>query len=153
MSCIFDLKFSLSDIIALFALFVAICSAIYAYKSWTETRKSNWISLSSSINEIYDAFYDLKMHIASKPQFAEVSEVSKFYYYARKAKIYLPSDLSEDITKYFDACFWLADIHRKNGGITRESSVEVAPHLETAKRLAPKIDTEITKLLQKMRTA
>lgn len=150
MPCIFDLKLSPSDIIALFALFVSICSAIYAYKSWTETRKSNWISLSSSINEIYDAFFELKMHIGSKPQFAEVSEVSKFYYHARKAKIYLPSDLAEDIAKYFDACFRLADIHRINRGITKESGIESAPHLEIVKMLAPKIDYALSKLLQKV---
>lgn len=150
MPCIFDLKLSSSDIIAVFAFLVAGFSAFFAYTSWNEVKRANRISLSSSINEIYDAFFELKMHMSQKSQFAEVSEISKFYYHSKKAKIHLPSPLAEDVEKYFDACFWLADIHRKNGGITKEIGVESSPHLETEKMLAPKIDYALSKLLQKV---
>lgn len=151
MTCIFEIKLGTSDVIALLALLVAGLSALYARWSWRETKRANQISLLEQKKEIYDAFFELKMHMVQKSQFAEQSEVSKFYYHSKNSKIYLPSGLAEDIEKYFDACFWIADIHRKNGGITKESSIECKSYIETEKNLAPKIEKAILKLLQEAR--
>jgi hypothetical protein len=148
MACIFEIKLSASDVIALLAMLVSGLSALYARWSWSETKKANRISLLSYQREIYDAFFELKMHMVQKAEFAELSEVSKFYYQPRNAKIYLPSALATDIQNYFDACFWVADTNRKFGGISKESRIECKRHLEVEDELAPKIETEFFKLLQ-----
>lgn len=148
MGCIFEIKMGASDVIALLALLLAGLSALYARWSWSEAKKANQISLLGHKKEIYDAFFELKMHMTQKAEFAELGEVSKFYYQSKNAKIYLSSTLAQDIEKYFDACFWVADIHRKYGGISKESSAECEKHMETEKELAPKIEKEILKVLQ-----
>ena len=148
MPCIFEIKLGTSDVIALLALLVAVLSALYARRSWRDSRKSNEISLLAHKKEIYDAFFELKMHMNQKVEFAEMGEVSKFYYPSRNAKIYFPSDLAEDIEKYFEACFWVADIHRKYGGTSTESSNECKRHIDTEIELAPKIEKRIINLLK-----
>lgn len=149
MACMYEIKLSTSDVIALLAMLVAGLSALYARWSWTEAKKANRISLLEYKREIYDAFFELKMHMVQKAEFAELRDVSKFYYQARNAKIHLPSGLAEDIQNYFDACFWIADTHKKYGGISGDSKTECNQHLEAEKALAPKIEKEFLKLLQK----
>jgi len=119
MAYISEIKLNTSDVIALLALLVAGLSSLYARWSWREAKKANQISLLGHKKEIYDAFFELKMHMTQKAELAEQGEVSKFYYPSRNAKIYLPSNLAKDIETYFDACFWIADIHRKYGGISK----------------------------------
>ncbi len=148
MECIFEIKLDTSDVIALLALLVAGLSALYARWSWSEAKKANQISLLGHKKEIYDAFFELKMHMARKAEFASLDEVYKFYYPSKNAKIYLPSDLAKDIEKYFDACFQISDIHRKNDGISEASSAECKEHLATEKDLGPKIEKEFIKFLR-----
>ncbi len=90
------------------------------------------------------------MHMTQKSELAELSEVSKFYHQLKNAKIYLPSDVANEIEKYYQACFWVADIHRKYGGISKESRVECSEHVCAEKELAPKIEKEIIKLLKEV---
>ena len=90
--------------------------------------------------------------MTQKAQFAELGEVSKFYYHQKNAKIYLPSDLAEDIEKYYDACFWISDIHRRDGGLTKENGADFKPHICNEKQLAPKIEKALVRLLQEVGT-
>lgn len=152
MECIFEIKLGTADTLALLSLLVAGLSALYARWSWNEARKANQISLLGHKKEIYDAFFELKMHMTQKSQLAELGEVSKFYYPSKNANIYLPSDLAKDIENYFEACFRIADIHRKHGGMTNDSRLECKQHIKIEIELAPKIDKEITKLLKESMT-
>lgn len=138
-----------SDVIALLALLVAGLSALYARWSWTQAKRANEISLLGHKKEIYDAFFELKMHMMQKGNFAELGEVSKFYYSSRNASIYLPSELAENIEKYYEACFCLAEINRKNGGLTNEGGIESESHIKTERELAPKIEKAVLKLLKR----
>lgn len=148
MPCIFEIELSTSDVIALLAMLVAGLSALYARWSWREARRANQISLLGHKKEIYDAFFAPKMHMTQKAEFAEMKEVSKFYYPAKNANIYLPKKLAKDIDTYFNACFWIADIHRKNNGISKESREECKPHIATERSLAPKIESEVIEFLK-----
>ncbi|KQO40964.1 hypothetical protein N5C54_25985 [Pseudomonas chengduensis] len=152
MDCIFEFKMETSDVLALLALLVAGLSALYARWSWREAKKANNISLLTHKKEIYDAFYELKMHMTSRAQFAELGEVSKFYYQHKNAKIHLPSELAGDIEKYYDACFWIAEIHRRDGGLTKENGTDFKPHMANEKDLAPKIEKALLRLLQEVGT-
>lgn len=77
MTCIFEIKLETSDVIATLALLVSALSALYACWSWREAKKSNQISLLGQKKEI-DAFFELKMHMMQKAEFAEIGEVSSF---------------------------------------------------------------------------
>ena len=143
-----QLNMDLSDIIAILAALVAGLSALYARWAWREARRANEISLSGHKKEIYDAFFELKMHMQQKAEFAELSEVSKFYYPSRNAQLYFSKSLAEKISKYYEACFWVADIHRRKGGHDGESMEKCKPHLDTEKELAPEIDKAISELIR-----
>ncbi|MNR44660.1 hypothetical protein D3C85_1634300 [compost metagenome] len=80
MACIFEIKLDTSDVIALLALLVAGLSALYARWSWREARRANQISMLGHKKEIYDAFFEIKMHMTQKAEFADFGEVFKFYY-------------------------------------------------------------------------
>ena len=147
MACLFEIKLSASDVIAIIAALVAILSALYARWSWHEAKRANKISLLQHQREIWDAFYELKMHMTQKAQFAEQHEVSKFYYHSRNAKIYFPRDVSGDIEKYYTACFEISDIHRKTKGVTHESIVKSEPSTKIEMDLAPKIEAKILAVL------
>lgn len=83
-----------------------------------------------------------------KAEFAELSEVSKFYYPSRNAQLYFSKSLAEKISKYYEACFWVADIHRTKGGHDGESMEKCKPHLDTERELAPEIDRAISELIR-----
>ncbi len=150
MACIYEIKLTMTDVIAIISMLVSGLSALYAGWSWNESRKANEISLLGHRKEIYNAFFELKMHMVSKRMYAEASEVSKFYYQKRNAQIYLPVALALKIGKYFDACFEIAEIHKKFGETPKGSIAESAPHLDVEKKLAPEIDKEFLKLLQEI---
>lgn len=145
---IFEIKLGSADALALLSLLVAGLSALYARWSWSEARKANRISLHGQKKEIYDAFFELKMHMAQKSQFADLGEVSKFYYPSRNASIYLSGELAKDIENYFAACFRIADIHRKHGGMTSDSLLECKRYIKIEMELAPKIEKELIELLK-----
>ena len=75
MECTLDIKLSTSDIISILALLVAGLSALYARWTWSEAEKANKISLLGHRKEIYDAFFELKMHMMQK---AETANIAKF---------------------------------------------------------------------------
>lgn len=148
MTCFFEVNLGTSEVIALLSLLVAALAALYARWSWSEAKRANSISLLGHKKEIYDAFFELKMHMQQKAQFAELSEISKFYYHQKNANIYLPADVAEYIEKYFDACFWIADIHRRDGGLSAGNRAEFDRHLEIEKELSPKIEKALIALLR-----
>jgi hypothetical protein len=150
MECTSQLNMSTSDVIAILALLIAGLSALYARWSWRETRKANQISLHTHKKEIYDAFFELKMHMTQKAESAELGDVSKFYYPSRNAKIYFPSKLSKDIEKYFEACFWIAHKNREYGGMSKESREECKPYILVEQELGQSIENEIIGLLKKV---
>lgn len=138
----------LSEAIAFLAVLVAGLSALYAKWGWREAKRANDISLSGHRKEIYDAFFELKMHMQQKAELAEISEVSKFYYPSRNAQLFFSIKLAEKISRYYESCFWVADIHRSKGGHDKESMERCKPHLNTERKLAPEIDEAISELIR-----
>lgn len=143
-----ELNITISDVIATLAFLISALSALYARWSWKESKKANLISLREDKVQIYDAFFALKMHMTQKAEFADKAEVTKFFYYSLNAKKYLPNDLSNDVEKYFETCFWIADTHRRDGGLSSENKVKFDSLLKTERILAPQIDTTLLKLIQ-----
>lgn len=150
MNCIFDINLSTSDKIAILAALVAGLAALYARWSSMEAKKANQISLLSGRKEIYIAFFNLKMHMKQCQGSAQLAEVSKFYYLVLNAWMYFPDSLAKEINDYYDACFWIADIYLRDGGVTLQSREDQKRHLEVEKRLSSTIDSKILKIFKDM---
>lgn len=145
-----QINMELSDIVAILAILVAGLSALYARLAWREAKRANEISLSWHRNEIYDAFIELKMHMQKNAEFAEMHEVSKFYYPSRNARLYFPGNLAKKISQYYEACFWIASIHRRTGGHSVESIEKCKTHHDAERALAPQIDEAISELIRRV---
>ena len=150
MNCIFNISLSTSDIIAILAFFVTSLSALYARWSSIEAKKANQISLLSGRKEIYIAFFNLKMHMQQYCDSAQLVEVSKFYYSVINSQLYFPADLAKAVEDYYDACFWIADIYRRDGGVTPQSRKDQERYLEIEKKLSSTINSKILKIFQDM---
>lgn len=146
MDCSFEI--SASDVFAVLALVISLFSAVFSYFSSKAAKKANEISLLGRKKEIYDAFFELKMHMTQHAEFAQLREVSKFFYHCRNSEFNLPTELASNIKLYFDACFWIAEINQKYGGSSHESSKECEPHIRVEQDLAPKIDRAFKELLK-----
>lgn len=142
-----QINMELSDIVAILAILVAGLSALYARLAWREAKRANEMSLSWHKKEIYDSFFELKMHMQKNAELAEISEVSKFYYPSRNARLYLPGNLAKKVSEYYEACFWIASIHRRNGGLGEESTEKCKPHHDAERALAPQIDEALSELI------
>ena len=147
MNWIFDMELSASDI---FTLLVAVLAALYARWSSMEAKKANQISLLSGRKEIYIAFLNLKMHMQQCQGSAQLAEVSKFYYLVLNAWMYFPDSLAEEIKDYYDACFWIAEIHNRKEGVTPQSREDQERYLEIEKKLSSTINSKILKIFQNM---
>lgn len=151
MKCIFNISLSTSDIIAILAFLAASLSALYARWSSLEAKKANQISLLSGRKEIYIAFFNLKMHMEQYCDSAKLVEVSKFYYSVINSQMYFPADLAKEVEEYYDACFWIAEIHSRDGGVTLQKSREDQErYLKVEKDLSSKINSKILKIFKDM---
>lgn len=110
--------------------------------------KQNKITTLDKKREIFIAFFELKMHMTLNSKFAEQAMVSRFHSHLINAKIYLPPELAKDVEQYYDACFWIAEANKANGGIAKDSDSDIEQHEQVEKMLAPKIDNAFLKLLQ-----
>lgn len=135
------------DVVDFLTFLIAVLSALYARWAWSEAKRSNEISLSTQRKDIYDAFFELKMHMTQKAEYADAVEVSKFYRPSKNAKFFFKKDLAAKISEYFDACFNIGDIHRRNPQHTTTSLDACKPHLDKESEFSKVIDVEITDLI------
>ena len=133
-----------SDFIAIIALLTSFASVFFAQKSKNAAEKANNINLHSHQKTIYHAFYELKMHIEIKGEFAEIRKVSKYYYQGLDAKFYFNQEIAEQFKKFFDLCFEIADISRVEGR-TKTERDEARNKLNCAREIANELDGKIIK--------
>lgn len=95
------------------AIAISIVSAIFAYRSWQESKKANNISKHPMQLEVYDAFNRLVIYVQTEGVSLELLEVSKFYVSSQKSELYFDKNFSEQIKKYFEVCRKLADLNRR----------------------------------------
>jgi hypothetical protein len=135
-----------SDWIAIAALVVSIAAAYFAKSARDAAEKANDINLHSHQKAIYDAFFELKMHMTIKSEFAELQTVSKFYYPALNAKFYFSQEIAGQFKKFFNLCFEVADLARVQRTQTElsEANEKVDCALNIAKQLESKIIEKIT---------
>ncbi|MDO6526949.1 hypothetical protein Q4519_14780 [Motilimonas sp. 1_MG-2023] len=145
------INLNVSDLVAIISLLVAALSAIYARRATIEASRANEISLLTHRESIYDAFLDLKMHLQHKGYKAELSEVTKFYCSLKSVKRYFPDEekLKIQISEYYNACFKIAQVYEKAGGFNSDSLTEIAPFLETEKKLAPELESSLLSIINK----
>lgn len=113
--CVFTL--STSDVIAILAALVAGLSALYARWAAKEAKRANELALLSHRKIIYDAFYELKMHMEQRGLRPEMEQVSRFYYPSRDAAFYVKESLSNEITNYYELCFKVADLAKTGNAL------------------------------------
>lgn len=126
----------------------AIGTFVAAFVALRIALKQNRIATLGEKQRIFRAFFELKMHMTQRAMFADMAEVSKFYHPSIDAKFLLPQDLAKDIADYYDACFWIAEANKANGGTTKESLAGIDKHRAKEKELAPIIDVAISRILQ-----
>lgn len=135
----------ISDWIAFAALIVSISAAYLSKSARDAVVRANDINLHSRQKAIYDAFFELKMHMNMKNKCAELQEVSKFYYHALNAKFYFSEEITGYFQKYFNLCFEVSDLARVQRTQTEliEADEKVRCALNIANQLEDKIIEKI----------
>jgi len=149
MNCIFDLKLSSSDVIAILAALVSTLSAIYARYSWVEAKKANAINWLSYRQDIYIAFIELKDYMSVKMQNAELSEVQKFLWPKKLAALHFPAYIASDINDYYLACFQMAYYGKSQSEPNHIESYRKYRSIEND--LSQKIETNIKEFLSEQK--
>jgi hypothetical protein len=142
-----------SDWIAYASALVAILSAIYSYRAVNEAKKANALSLFHHRKEIYDAFYELKMHMVAYGESSDIKIVSKFYHHSRDANIYFSEPLGSLINEYFGICFDVAIFNAKRGGNLSESSQEIESKYDRTFELEKAIQKRLLLVLRVAKNA
>jgi hypothetical protein len=132
-----------SDVITVLAALVAGLSALYARWAAAEAKRANELALLSHRKAIYDAFFELKMHMEQRRLRPDMEQVSKFYYPSRDAAFYVKESLSNEITKYYDLCFKIADLAKLGNGLYPIETDEIKNSSNQARELAEKIDNSL----------
>ncbi|WP_318452345.1 hypothetical protein [Photobacterium leiognathi] len=131
-----------SEWFAFAAILVAALSALYARWAWSEAHKANKISLHGHKKEIYDAFFELKMHMEQEEDLAERDHIHKFYYGSRNARFYFCEKIADKLQNYFDQCFYIADLNSTK--ITQEQRFDLMDKVKVAKALSVEIEKLIS---------
>lgn len=143
------LSLGTSDVIAVLAALVAGLSALYARRAAEEAKRANEIALLTHRKAIYDAFYELKMHMEQRGFRPEMEQVSKFYYPSRDAAFYVKEPLSSEIAKYFELCFKVADLARLGNGLYPNENETVKDAFKEALEISEKIDKDLKAAVKK----
>jgi hypothetical protein len=144
-----DITLTSSDIVATLAALIAGLSTLYARWAWKEANRSNELSLLNHRKDIFDALYDLNMHITQKGQFAVSEEVTKFFIHSRNSSHYFSNSLSEKISEYYGLCFKVADLAKLHSPMYPSENKERSEALEKCLSLYPDIEKEVRKVIGK----
>ncbi|MDR8017252.1 hypothetical protein [Ectopseudomonas guguanensis] len=142
----------ISDIIAILAALISGLSALYARWAYSEARRSNEITLLSHRKEIFDAFFELKIHMTQRSMRAELEQVSKFYYPSRDSTIYFESELSDKILKFYDSCFKVADLARTGNVLYPNESEEIKSSYASAMAISSEVESGLLKIIKQCAT-
>ncbi|MDV5168815.1 hypothetical protein [Photobacterium rosenbergii] len=138
----------ISDAASIISLVVAGLASLYSRWAWSEAKRANALSLHKHQKDIYDSFLELKMHMAQYSDTADISSVSKFYYPSRNAKFYYERSIFEDLEKYYNLCFHIADKNRTSVDATvRKDLMRKAAE---AKELAKTLESRIIDVISVM---
>jgi hypothetical protein len=128
-----------SDWLSCAAILVAALSSVYARWAWSESHKANQISLHAHKKSIYDAFFELKMHMVQKARFAETEHVQKFYYGARNARFYFDKKIADKLRDYYEQCFYIAELN-----LQKTAKAELPSLIDEAIALSDEIERLIS---------
>jgi hypothetical protein len=137
-----------SGLIALLAALFSALAALYARWAAVQAERANELALLAHRKAIYDAFYELRMHMQERRFRPDIAQVSKFYYPSKDAAFYVKESLSNEISEYYDLCFKVADLARVENLNPNESD-EVKASFSQAQDLAKKIDGNLKALVKK----
>lgn len=140
------LSFEVSDVIV---TLIAGLSALYARWAAEEAKRANELSLLSHRKAIYDAFYELKMHMERRGMRPDLEQVSKFYYPSRDAAFYVKKSLSSEIEIYYGLCLKVADFSRLGNSICRNESDEIKKAFNDARKISEPIDRALQAAVKK----
>lgn len=143
------LSLGASDVIAVLAALVAGLSALYARWAAEEAKRANELALLAHRKAIYDAFFELKMHMEQRGFRPDMEQVSKFYYPSRDAAFYVKESLSSEIAKYYELCFKVADLARLGNGLYPNESEEVKDAFKQAREISEEIDSSLKAVVKK----
>lgn len=143
------LSLGASEVIAILAALVAGLSALYARWAAEEAKRANELALLSHRKAIYDAFYELKIHMRQRGLRPDMEQVSKFYYPSRDSAFYVKESLSSEIAKYYDLCFKVADLARLGDGLCPSERDEVKTAFDQARKISEEIDSGLKAVVKK----
>jgi hypothetical protein len=143
---------NMSDIIAILAALISGLSALYARWAYSEARRSNEITLLSHRKEIFDAFFELKMHMTQRATRAELEQVSKFYYPSRDSAIYFEKELSGKILKFYENCFQVADLARVGNALYPNESEAIKTSYASAMAMSGEVESDLLKVIKQCAT-
>lgn len=149
MSVPYQIPLQSSDLIAIVAVIISGLSALYARWASSEAKRANEISLLSHRKAIYDAFFELKMHMDQQAMRAQMEQVSKFYYPIRDASVYFEKSLSEKVAQYYSQCLNVAGLASVGNALYPNESDEIKKSVADAATLAEVIEQEMSGILRK----
>lgn len=138
-----------SDAIAILAALVAGLSALYARRAADGAKRANELALLSHRKAIYDAFFELKMHMEQRALRPDMEQVAKFYYPSRDAAFYVKESLSSEIANYYEMCFKVADLAKLGNGLYPNESEEIKSAFNRAREASEKIDSALKAVVKK----
>jgi hypothetical protein len=125
------------------AIAISLLAAYYARQAVMETRRSNAISLLDRQHALLDELEELRMYMMRSGEHADSREIGKYANVANRAYTCFPTHLSEKIGRYYDACFAMAETHRRAGGVTDASREDAKQHTQLQNELSTIVDNEL----------
>ncbi|WP_305858100.1 hypothetical protein [Balneatrix alpica] len=143
---------SSSDIIAIISALIAALSAIYARWASVEAKRANEISLLGHRKVIFDAFFELKIHMDQRGTCPDIKHVSKFYYPSRDAAVYFEKELSKKVSSYYSKCFKAADLARLGNALDPSEHEEIKNLCKSAALMAGELEDLMSSVIKRCAT-
>lgn len=119
MSCAPFTAWNTSDTIALGALIVALWAGWSARQSAVEAKRANTQAMYHERRAVFDAFFDLSMHMTAMGQKPDMGVVGQFYRHLHTAAFCFDKEIVQKLVRYYEAAFAVADFARAHEGMPK----------------------------------
>ncbi len=100
-----------ANVIAGSAFLVSVAAAIFSWRSVSQAKRANNISIHQYQKELHRAFFEVRKLLSGRGLLLKQQDLAPYGMIFRSASLYVSEKLSKQLLKFFDGCFEVEDLH------------------------------------------
>ena len=143
------------------AFLVSIVAAFFSWRSVSQAKRANNISIHQYQKELHRAFFEVRRLLSSRGLLLKQQDLAPYGMIFRSSAIYVSDALSKQLADFFDGCFQIENLHTSldmnrdyvrlySNDETGLGDIDLKAHQATAEQGVHKARSELMECLKEM---